>query len=130
MFGNKKASTTDIIDQVETVIGKDTQFKGTINAKGSVRIDGQFEGEVITTADVVVGDTGRITAQVKGRNALVAGVITGNCEISDKLELLSSGKIFGDIKVGTLIIGEGAVFKGGCIMQHGEEAVATKTKVK
>lgn len=130
MFGNKKVSSVGIADQVETVIGKDTQFKGTINAKGSVRIDGQFEGEVITVADIVVGDTGRITAQIKGRNALVAGIITGNCEISEKLELLPSGKILGDIRVGTLIIGEGAVFKGGCIMKHGEEAAATKTKIK
>lgn len=119
MFGSKRAASFTL-DQVETIIGKDTQFKGTITAKGSIRIDGQLEGDITTTGDLVVGDSGRVTAQVKARCATVSGVITGNVDILDKLELMPTAKVYGDIKVGVLIVGEGAVYKGACEMRNSD----------
>ena len=52
---------------------------------------------------------------------MVAGIVTGNMDVNDKLELLPSAKVVGDLKVGTLIIGEGAVFKGNCEMRQPAE---------
>ena len=118
MFGSKKGTVTYSGDQIETIIGRDTFFKGSINAGGTIRIDGKFEGDISSTSDAIIGETGNITAQVKARNATVAGVITGNMDITEKLELLSSAKLYGDIKVGVLIIGEGATFKGACEMRQ------------
>lgn len=117
MFGGKKV-TASFGEQVETIIGKETQFKGTIKTSGTIRIDGQYEGELSTSGDAVVGETGKLTAQLKARNATIAGTVNGNMDIQDKLELLPTAKIFGDIKVGVLIIGEGATFKGACEMRH------------
>jgi cytoskeletal protein CcmA (bactofilin family) len=122
MFGNKRApSLPSFTDQVETLIGKDTQIKGAINAGGTIRIDGQVEGEVTTKGDIIVGETGIIKALLRARNATVAGTVHGNTEIMDKLELSPSAKLYGDIKTGILIIGEGAVFKGACEMRHGND---------
>ena len=42
-------------------------------------------------------------------------------DIGDKLELLPTAKVVGDLKVGSLIIGEGAVFKGNCEMRQAAE---------
>lgn len=128
MFGGKKV-TASFGEQVETIIGKDTQFKGTIKASGTIRIDGQYEGELSTSGDAVVGETGKLSAQLKARNATIAGTVNGNMDIQDKLELLPTAKIFGDIKVGVLIIGEGATFKGACEMRH-EPAPAQKDMPK
>ena len=116
MFGSKK--TSDITDQVETLIGQSTSVKGSLTSNGALRIDGQFEGDITTTADIIVGESGRIIATVGARNAVVAGSVTGDMDIGDKLELLPTAKVVGDLKVGSLIIGEGAVFKGNCEMRQ------------
>lgn len=115
MFGIKK-QTSSSGDQVGTIIGSDTSFTGNINSQGTIRIDGQHEGELITAGDLVIGESGHLKAQIKARNALVAGTISGNIEVTDKLELMSTAKVYGDIKVGTLTINEGAVFRGACQM--------------
>lgn len=116
MFGNKKSTFPE--QQVETIIGKDTQFKGNLNASSGVRIDGDFEGDVNSSGDVIIGETGKLTAQIKARNAVIAGEVHGNVEVQERLELMPAAKLFGDIKVGVLIIGEGAVFKGACTMRN------------
>ncbi|MDR3560983.1 MAG: polymer-forming cytoskeletal protein [Negativicutes bacterium] len=122
MFGNKRAPILPgFSDQIETIIGKDTQIKGTISAGGTVRIDGQVDGEISTKGDIIVGETGVIKAQIQARSATIAGSVHGNADVMDKLELTSTAKLYGDIKTGILIIGEGAVFKGACEMRHGKE---------
>lgn len=126
MFGGKRSAS--ISEEVETVIGKDTQFKGTINSKSSIRIDGQFEGELVTSGNAVIGQTGNVTAQLKASGCTIAGMVRGNIDVTDRLDLLSTAKLYGDIKVGVLIIGEGAIFKGACEMHGGEAAPAAKKK--
>ncbi|SDE77704.1 bactofilin family protein [Sporomusa acidovorans] len=115
MFGSKKQPST-IGDQVATIIGSETAFKGTITSQGTVRIDGRHEGEITTAGDLVVGEDGNLEAQIKARSALIAGVVKGNIDVSDKLELLPTAKVYGDIKVGTLTVSEGAIFRGACNM--------------
>lgn len=115
MFGSKKASNT-IGDQVATIIGSETSFTGNIASQGTIRIDGRHSGEIMTTGDLVIGENGTVESLIKARNALIAGMVKGNIEVSDKLELLPTAKVYGDIKIGTLIIGEGAIFRGTCSM--------------
>lgn len=124
MFGNNKR-TINHMGEVETIIGKDTIIKGNISGNGTLRVDGQVEGDINTTGNVMVGEKGTITAQCKAMNATIAGTVYGNMDITEKLELLPSGQIYGDIKVGVLIIGEGATFKGACIMRQGSEPSLT-----
>jgi cytoskeletal protein CcmA (bactofilin family) len=126
MFSGKKSS--DFIEQVDTLIGKDTNIKGNIEAKGTIRFDGHFEGDISTAGAIIVGETGNIKAQIKARTASVAGAINGNMIIAEKLELLSTAKIYGDIKVGMLIISEGAVFKGACEMKQEGEVIHKEVK--
>ena len=119
MFGRKKSEAFS--DQVETLIGHTTTLKGSLTSSGALRIDGQFEGDIATTADLIIGEAGQVKATISAKNAMVAGVVTGNMDVNDKLELLPSAKVVGDLKVGTLIIGEGAVFKGNCEMRQPAE---------
>lgn len=123
MFGSSK-KTPAFSDQVETLIGEATQVKGIISAGGTIRVDGKVEGEIAAKGDIIVGETGAIQAQMKGRSATIAGTVHGNVDVLDKLELTSSGKLYGDIKTGVLIIGEGAIFKGSCEMRQGNEKSA------
>ena len=119
MFGRKKSEAFS--EQVETLIGHTTTLKGSLTSSGALRIDGQFEGDNATTADLIIGEAGQVKATISAKNAMVAGIVTGNMDVNDKLELLPSAKVVGDLKVGTLIIGEGAVFKGNCEMRQPAE---------
>jgi cytoskeletal protein CcmA (bactofilin family) len=46
----------------------------------------------------------------------VAGEVRGNIQLSGRLEIFSSGKVFGEITVSSLAIEEGGVFRGKCDM--------------
>lgn len=109
---------------MDTVIGKETEVKGSISSTGVIRIDGKVEGEVTHKGDVIIGETGQIAANISARNIAVAGAINGNIEASGKLELLPSARVVGDIKVGSLIISEGAIFRGRSEMIASEERPA------
>lgn len=111
MFGSKKIRSS-AIGEIETIIGKDTQLKGSVKAQGTIRIDGEFEGDIDSEQDIIIGESGRVTAKINARNVLISGTLQGNVTAAGRLELMSSGKLYGDIKANTLIIGEGAVFKG------------------
>ena len=117
MFGSNKKTSANHVGEVETIIGKNTIFKGNISGTGTIRIDGQFDGEIDTKGNIFVGETSKVTAQIKATNATVAGTIYGNVHISERLDLLSSAQIYGDLNVGVLSIAEGAVFKGACEMR-------------
>ncbi|MBU2700174.1 cytoskeletal protein CcmA (bactofilin family) [Sporomusaceae bacterium BoRhaA] len=129
MFGKKGSVISGFSDEtMETVIGKDTKITGNIEATGTIRIDGQVEGEIMTKGDVIIGETGVVRAKVKAHGATIAGNIYGNIEITEKFEISPTGKMYGDIKTGTLSIGEGAIFKGTCEMNDDENESKTNEK--
>jgi len=114
MFSKKEVVN---VGKVDTIIGKDTNFQGTIKANSTLRIDGKVSGEVECQGDIVVGESGIVEASLKANNLLVAGAIKGNVNISGKLELASTGKLEGDIlSTSSLIIDDGALFQGSCQM--------------
>ena len=58
MFGRKKSEAFS--EQVETLIGHTTTLKGSLTSSGALRIDGQFEGDIATTADLIIGEAGQV----------------------------------------------------------------------
>ncbi len=115
MFGLGKstsAASSVSANNVETLIGKTSVLKGTINSENSLRIDGVFEGSVISQGDVFIGASGRVTADICARNVTISGHVVGNVSVDEKLELLVGATLNGDIKVKKLVIEEGAEFKG------------------
>ncbi len=111
----KKKNTSDP-RKIDTFIGKDTFLSGTLDAKGTIRIDGEFEGEIMTQSDVIIGAGARVKAQVKGKNVTLGGKLQGNVTAENKLEILNNGELFGDIQTQMLTIEEGGYFYGLCNM--------------
>ena len=124
-FGKKVNDAPINIEKMDTIIGKDTVFQGNINATGSVRIDGEYKGEIRVKGDLIIGETAHLEAAVEARNVLIAGYMRGNIIAQGKVDMASSAKLFGDIKVKNLLIEEGAIFKGNCLMER-EEADKVK----
>jgi cytoskeletal protein CcmA (bactofilin family) len=108
-------------DKVNTVIGKDTYFKGSLKAKGLIRIDGGMEGDVETQGDVVIGESGRVAIELKARSVAVAGRFEGTMDVGGKLEIRSSGVVIGTVKTNGLLVDDGAVFSGNVEMKRNEQ---------
>ncbi|MEE9605964.1 MAG: polymer-forming cytoskeletal protein [Candidatus Scalindua sp.] len=98
-----------------TNLTSDTNVKGTIKFGQTMKIDGNFEGELITdNGDLVVGKTGNVKANVKVRSAVVEGRLDGNIKASDKVELKQNAHLVGDLQAKTLVMEKGVVFVGKC----------------
>lgn len=131
MFGRKSSGdTNDSPVRVETIIGKGTSVTGNLYCKGSLRVEGHVEGgEVVAAGDVYVGQGGHITANVKGRNVVIAGEIKGDVDAKDKLEIVPTGTLVGDIKMAILVIEDGATFRGKSESRKHTEPVSSTAAV-
>lgn len=118
LFSKKEVIDTDKID---TVIGKETEFKGNITAAGTIRVDGKMEGDLHNKGDVLIGETGCVAASIKARHVTVAGEVRGNIEAEGRLEIVPSGRVLGDIKIANLTIADGATFQGKCEMMRPDQ---------
>ena len=117
-------------DKVNTVIGKDTSFNGTIRGKGLIRIDGDMQGEISTLGDVVIGEGGRVGADLKARNVAVAGRFEGKLEAEGKLEIRSTGIVIGSAKTNGLLVDDGAIFSGDVEMKRKDQVIKTVLKAE
>lgn len=98
--------------KVETILGAGTLIEGDIYTKGSLRVEGQVKGNIKAEGDLFIGEKGVIETEVEARNVVIAGTVNGNITASQKIEILPSGKLTGDIRTRILKIEEGAFFSG------------------
>lgn len=102
---------------ISSIIGRDAEVKGEINSKGTVRIDGTFEGKVTAKGDVFIGEQSKMSGNIIGGRVVVSGEVNGNIIAADGLEVSRTGRVYGDITGDKLIIDEGAVYKGKVNME-------------
>ncbi len=108
-------------DRIATIIGPDARFSGHLETDGGIRIDGLCEGSVEAAGNVIVGEQGRVLADIKAENVSVSGAVKGKIVAEDRLEILSTGKVWGDISVASFLIEEGGFFRGQSLMAGAEE---------
>lgn len=104
----------------DTVIGANSHTEGAFTSSGNVRMDGKFVGTVEIAGNILVGESADIRADINARNISIAGMIRGNVT-GDKVQLLRTGRIWGDISAAALTTEEGA-FIDGKITMSGHEA--------
>jgi cytoskeletal protein CcmA (bactofilin family) len=103
------------------IVGEGTTIKGDIRATGNVRIGGTLDGEIRSEGKVVVGSEGTVEGTVTAGSADIAGRVTGDVLVDHLLVIRGTGTIKGNIRTEKLVIEDGAVFTGECIM-HGSSA--------
>ncbi len=110
------------LDKIETVIGPNTNFDGHLKCDGSVRIDGICEGGLIeTVGNILVGADAMVAADLVARNVSVSGAVTGRIKASGRLEILSTGRVWGDVEVGSFLLDEEGYFRGQLMMREEPE---------
>ena len=116
MFGrnNKEAP----LEKIETIIGANTNFSGRLVCDGSIRIDGVCEEGVIESlGNIVVSPQAKVAADLIAQNVSVSGAVTGKISATGRLEILSTGKVWGDVDVGSFLLDEEGYFKGNLAMK-------------
>ncbi len=103
-------------ESINAFLGEGTLFKGLLSFEGTVRIDGRMEGEIITKDILVVGETAHVQAAINAGTVVVSGTVRGDIVATKKVELLSTGKLFGNVSTPVLSIEEGVIFEGSCSM--------------
>lgn len=111
--------------KISNILGPDTSYKGTLKSDGNVRVDGVYEGHIETAGNVIIGPSGRVLADIVASSVQVWGAVRGNITAQGRLEILSAGRVWGNIRVLSLLIDEGGMFRGQCLMAgEGVEPVA------
>ncbi len=106
------------IERVTSVLGAGIIWKGSVKGKGGVRIEGTFEGEINLNGLLVVGETGRVTCEdVQANTVIVAGAVKGNIT-AEKLEIRSTGHVWGNVKTVAFATEEGAFLRGNITMEE------------
>jgi len=105
-------------ENMMNILGIGTKFKGNIRVSGSLRIDGEYEGEMSVSETLIVGKTGKIKGNIKTKNCIVGGYINGTLKANERVELQVSTRFEGDIICKKLIIEEGVTFDGNCRMSE------------
>jgi len=106
------------IDESKTVLGSNAVFKGELTFKGTLCIDGEFEGKLTTSGKLIVAEQGTVLADIEAETVICRGKITGNIIASQKVEICSTGKILGDVHTPALSVELGGVIRGECNMSE------------
>jgi cytoskeletal protein CcmA (bactofilin family) len=110
-------------DRITTTLGRETEFNGVMRFRDSLKIDGNFTGEIVSAGFLYIEQGATITANIRVGSVVVGGTVKGNIEATEKLEMLSTGKVYGNIRTGKLKIADGVVFEGKCEMIKNPEAI-------
>ena len=118
------------IDKIESVIGPSLVVKGDIQSSGALRVDGVVEGSISSKGTVVVANNGTVKADIKADRIIIGGNIQGNVIAREKVEILSTGKLRGNITTVArgFIVHEGANFEGACKTVKTEELTEVRPK--
>jgi cytoskeletal protein CcmA (bactofilin family) len=121
---NKKEATV-ARGEIKAFLGEGTDFKGILTFEGTVRVDGELEGEVYTKDTLIVGESAVVAAEINVHTIVISGVVRGNINATGKIEVHRPGKLFGNVKTPSLYIEEGVIFEGNCAMAY-DAAEGTK----
>ena len=103
---------------LNSLIGEGSEFRGEFKVKDLIRIDGYFKGNLITEGKVLVGKSGVVETDIQAGIVVVGGEVRGSIHAKERITLLSTGRVIGDIVTRSLIVEEGVVFEGRCTINR------------
>lgn len=99
---------------ISAFLGTGTRFEGRLSFEGTIRIDGQFKGDIRAAGTLVVGESGLIESDIHVSSIIISGEVHGNIVAEKSIEIRVPGRVFGNIQAPTVTIHEGVVFQGNC----------------
>ena len=119
MFGKEKVQPVTPVtpaSRIETIVGPNAHFRGDVQSDGGVKVEGIFEGSIDITGNLVIGEGAKIIAEIRANNISISGAVKGNI-FGNRVEILESGRVWGDLQIKSLLLNEGAYLRGQTTMQ-------------
>ena len=99
-----------------SIIGEGSYFKGEFTLKGTLRVEGCYEGDKLEVDNVIIGQTGKVKSIIKSIAAVIEGIVVGNIEASSRVMLMPTSRVLGEIRTPELIIQNGVMLEGLCVI--------------
>lgn len=113
-MSDQQSTTASLLN---SIIGEGTRLSGEFDLNGLLRIDGDFLGTIRTTGQIIVGLGGRAKCNIYAESVVVGGVVRGNLFATEKVIILSTGMVLGNISTPRLIVEEGVILSGHCAVR-------------
>ena len=110
-----------------SVIDHGCEIEGRLTFGGTLILNGKFQGEVVSSDTLIVGEAGNLRADVRVGVAIISGQIEGQITARERVELRGNAQIRGDIVTPMLILDKGVIFNGHCKMKGDDLQVAHRT---
>lgn len=105
-------------------------FKGELEFEDTMRIDGRFSGKIVSKNELIVGESATIEGDVHVGRIAISGTVIGKIIAEQRVEIHRNGKVYSDIDTPALVIEEGAIFQGNCVMGDKKGASITNIAAK
>jgi cytoskeletal protein CcmA (bactofilin family) len=95
-----------------TLLAKGVVLKGEIHVEGTVRIDGRLDGEIQTKGHVIIGEDGLVQGMITAGTVVSSGRIKAKVTANERVQLLKTSTLIGEVLTPILIMEEGAKLQG------------------
>ena len=103
------------MEKISSYLGKDTVLEGKLIFKGTFNLDCNFKGDISAPGTLIIGEKGKIDSNIHVTSIICKGEIIGNIIAEERVEILSSGRVYGDIWAPIVVVKKGAIFEGNCL---------------
>ena len=97
-------------------LDRGSSFKGELEFEDTMRIDGKFNGRIRSKNELIVGESAHIEGEIHVGRIAISGTVMGKITADQRVEIHRNGKVYSDVDTPTLVIEEGAIFQGNCVM--------------
>lgn len=117
LFSKTSSAPPPAPEEISAYLGKETLFEGKMTFEGVFRLDGKFEGEIFESGTLIVGETAIIKGKIGIDTIIINGLVEGDVYAKARVEIHSTGKVYGNLFTPILTINEGGIFEGHCKME-------------
>lgn len=111
------------IQTTDSRLGGSTKLNGTLRFRGSVTIQGQYEGAIEAEGFLFIKEGAEVRANVQARHVIVGGTVHGNVQATQEVEMLPSCVFHGNVRAARIRIADGVVFEGRCEMLRSGDSI-------
>ena len=115
-------------DDLTAIIDEGSEIEGKYTFSGTVMLNGKFKGEIVSTDTLIVGEKGVVNATIRAGVVLIRGEVVGTIQVTERVELKETARVFGDVEAPVVLMEEGSLFEGHCRMTKSKPVEAGTTR--
>jgi len=110
-------------------LDRGSSFKGELEFEDTMRIDGKFNGRIRSKNELIVGESAHIEGEIHVGRIAISGTVVGKIKADQRVEIHRNGKVYSDVDTPALVIEEGAIFQGNCVMEDKDKKGGSVTSL-